>query len=114
MRDAIGKLKSLQPGDPSLIVNLEVWFGFALLESGAARQAESLFRDALAFRRANLAANHPRIAEAECGLGGALGLLGRPREAEALLARSLPVFRSWGLADPVSVRRLEKQLAEIP
>ncbi len=113
LRTAVAKLKSLQPGGHSLIADTQARLGFALLESGAASEAELLFRDALVLRRASLPVNHPQIAEAECGLGWAFAIQGRSREAEALLARNLPVFRSWGLADPVTVRQLEKQLSEL-
>jgi len=113
LRTAVAKLKSLQPGGHILLADTQAWLGFALLESGAASEAEPLFRDALVFRRASLPANHPKIAEAECGLGWTLAIQGQSRKAEALLGRNLPVFRSWGLADPVTVRQLEKRLAEL-
>jgi serine/threonine-protein kinase len=109
LKAAQEKLAVLRPNH-SYLADCQVRLGSALLESGAARQAESLFRDALTFRRASLPSHHPKIAEAECGLGGALALLGQPRQAETMLAKCLPVFRSWGLADPVTVGVLERQL----
>lgn len=111
LRTALEKLKALLPPGNDSIASVQVCLGFALLESGAARGAEALFREALVFRRAHLPTDHPAIAQAECGLGGALVLLGRRREGEELLARKLPAFRSWGLAHPVDVRLLERHLA---
>jgi len=109
---AVEKLKLL-PSNAGALADSQVPLGYALLESGRVREAEPLFRQASAFRRAKLPANHPKIAEAECGLGWALAIEGRSREAEASLARHLPVLRSWGLADPVTVRQLQGQLAEL-
>lgn len=111
---ALEKVRALSPkGGDGAVADSQVRLGYALLESGAGREAEALFREALAFRRANLPARHPAVAQAACGLGAALASLGRSREGEELLARHLPAFRSWGLADPVHVRLLEKQLAGV-
>jgi len=42
---------------------------------------------------------HPATAEAEFGLGTALAMQGKA-EGRALVRRSLPLYREWGLAQP--------------
>ncbi|MFQ5741271.1 MAG: tetratricopeptide repeat protein [Acidobacteriota bacterium] len=77
-------------------------------------EAEGEFRAALRQRQATLPANHPKIGEAQCGLGCALAAQGRDREARPWLEQGLPVFQSWGLADPVNLKMVEAQLSRMP
>jgi tetratricopeptide (TPR) repeat protein len=75
----------------------QVALGFVLLETGKAGEAETSMRRALEARQKHLPPEHPAIAEAECGLGAVLAAQGKPEGGE-LLRRSLPRYKTWGLA----------------
>jgi hypothetical protein len=92
-------LKHLSARDvpPSRQSDAQVALGFVLLETGKAGEAEVFMRQALEARKKHLPPEHPAIAEAECGLGAVLAARGKPEGGE-LLRRSLPRYRTWGLA----------------
>jgi len=101
LRLALEKMASLN-APPSRTAEARTALGFALLQSGKPVESEALFRESLELRRNGMPADHPAIAEAECGLGAALAAQGK-REGSVILERSSPKFRAWGLADPVYI-----------
>ena len=104
LRLALEKMASLNT-PPLRTTEARVALAFALLESGRPMDAEVLFRESLEARRKGMVADHPAIAEAECGLGAALLAQAKP-EGRAMIERSRRRYRAWGLADPVYVALL--------
>jgi serine/threonine-protein kinase len=88
--------------------DVHVWLGIAQLEAGRPETAERHFRTALDAWQGALPADHPRIAEATCGLALSTGAQGRGGEASALLGPARDTYLSWGLAQPLLRRRLER------
>jgi tetratricopeptide (TPR) repeat protein len=84
--------------------------GFLLLESHRNAAAAAMFADALAQARDAFVPDHPRIAEAECGLGLAWAAQGRP-EGRKLVERKWKQYSSWGLADPVYLPQMRAALS---
>jgi serine/threonine protein kinase len=116
LRMVYGRLKSLSPKGSPMVADSSLWLGFALLEAepaSGAREAETLFWEAVDFQRSTLPADHPKVAEAECALAQALAALGRRRDAETLLAKALPILSAAGGFDRYRVRQFEMQLAEL-
>lgn len=75
----------------------QVSLGFALLDAGRAGEAEAVLAEALEVRNKSMPREHPAIAEAYCGLGAAMAAQGKP-EGREMVRRSLPKYRTWGLA----------------
>jgi tetratricopeptide (TPR) repeat protein len=85
------------------LADVRIWLGRVLVERGRPAAARRHLERAVAYRQRAHAANHPRLAEASCDLALALSGEGRRTEAAALFATCAPIYRSWGLADPVVV-----------
>ena len=88
---------SAQGTPPARLSDAQITLGFALLESGKAREAETFMREALAARSKHMDPEHPAIAEAACGLGAALAAQGMA-EGRDMVRRHIARYRSWGLA----------------
>jgi tetratricopeptide (TPR) repeat protein len=82
---------------PARKSDMQIALGFTLLDAGRAREAETFMREALQARTKHIPLEHPSLAEAECGLGAALAAQGK-REGRDMVRRSLPRYRTWGLA----------------
>jgi tetratricopeptide (TPR) repeat protein len=91
---------------------LSTALGRILIVTGVPEEAEAPLHTALAYRRANLPADHPKVGEARCVLGRALAAQGRYEEAEPLLREGFPAFAAWGLAHPNLIDQTRRVLAE--
>lgn len=89
---------------PARTSDARIALGFVLLDLGKHAEAVALFRDSLEMRRKAMPADHPAIAEAECGFGAALATQGEP-EGRRIVERCWSAYRTWGLADPVYLAR---------
>jgi serine/threonine-protein kinase len=94
------------PGGPGYTADATVWLGIARLHTGEPVAAEALFRHAVEIRESILGGDHPRVAEARCGLGASLAAQGRESEAADLLSANVERYRSWGLAHPLLLEHL--------
>jgi tetratricopeptide (TPR) repeat protein len=114
LESAMTTLQAMQRGD-TRSVQTELWmfYALALIETGRPAEAEAPARRALAALD-DLGANHPNRAGAECVLGWSLVLTGRREDGQAALARCLPVYRAWGLADRPMVAAIDRVLASLP
>jgi eukaryotic-like serine/threonine-protein kinase len=79
--------------DPDLKAELYVSMGSVALEAGDPREAESLYRQALAIRRELLGPDDRRVASTENHLGGALVRQNRNQEARAHYGEALAIRR---------------------
>jgi tetratricopeptide (TPR) repeat protein len=101
------RMESTQgPGGPGYTADATVWLGIARLHTGNPVAAEDLFRQAVEIRESILDGDHPRVAEARCGLGASLAARGRDEEAAALLGGNVERYRAWGLAHPLLLGHL--------
>jgi eukaryotic-like serine/threonine-protein kinase len=110
LRTAMTELEALE-GDQAVqaLTDLRAFHALALIETGRPAEAEAPARQALAAFDA--LGNEKSRAWAECLLGWALVLSGRRGEGRAALARCLPLYREWGLADPGMVAGIGRALA---
>jgi tetratricopeptide (TPR) repeat protein len=102
------------PGaDPLSTVRCFAGLGRVLRARGGLREAESLFRRALAVAEAKLGPEHPDTARDLQDLGGLSQALGRPTEAELLLRRALAIAERNSGSDHPDVARILNDLAEL-
>ncbi len=87
-------LKRKTQGDTLDTANTEDGLATARRLSSEFKQAEPLFRDALAIRRNKLGPTHPLVAESMSNLGECLYWEEQNREAESLLRNALDIQRS--------------------
>jgi serine/threonine-protein kinase len=120
-RQAYTELAAMFPHGHAHVADTAIALVRALAASGAAPaelrggelgEAESLARRALAIRAAQLAADHPKLAEARCWLAVVLAMGGRGDTAAPLLEESLPLLARWGAADPADLAEARRRLAE--
>jgi tetratricopeptide (TPR) repeat protein len=95
---------------PDRIADVRLWLGRTLVERKKPRPAIDHLSAAVAHRERVLAGDHPRLAEARCELGRARAALHEVAAARELLAACLPIYRSWGLADPVVLAQAARAL----
>jgi tetratricopeptide (TPR) repeat protein len=94
---------------PARTSDARIALGFVLLDSGKHAEATALFRESLEMRRKEMPADHPAIAEAECGFGAALATQGEP-EGRRIVEHCWSAYKAWGLADPVYLARTRASL----
>jgi eukaryotic-like serine/threonine-protein kinase len=95
---------------------LPVELGGLLVDAGRYEDAEPLLREGFAIRLAALAPEAPLLASARLYLAESLLGIGRPAEADTLLAAALPVLRArWGEEAEVTQRALRAvQAVSVP
>ena len=107
---AVAGLERLPPSDTARVLPLaQVLLGRMLNETGRPRDAEPTLEAALrGFEQ--LGPTHPQRSEAACELARARLLQQSRDEHRRQLRECLPIYQSWGLADPEVVASLERLL----
>jgi tetratricopeptide (TPR) repeat protein len=107
---AVAALEGLPPRDAARALPMaQVLLGRMLNETGRPQDAEPGLEGALRGLE-QLGPNHPQRAEAACELARARLLQQSRDEDRRRLRECLPVYRSWGLAEPQVVASLERLL----
>ena len=109
---AVSALEGMKdPSDGHVLAYSRIVLARLLSETGRPDAAEPAARAAMAwFER--WGPGHPQRANAECEVGRAQVLQGRTAEGRATLEHCVPVYRTWGHADPRSVQSLDRLLTE--
>jgi eukaryotic-like serine/threonine-protein kinase len=111
LESAAAALEAMRNVDArSVQIDLWMFHAMALIETGRPAESEAPARQALAALD-HLGAQHPKRAGAECLLGWSLVLTDRREAGQATLARCLPLYRGWGLADPTMVAHIDRLMA---
>jgi tetratricopeptide (TPR) repeat protein len=106
--------RDLLPGDPLRLVVSELYMaaGYTLWYTPFEEMTEAFFRHALELKQAELAPNHPDVAEALMQVVGVVNRAGRPAEAEALMRDSLTLLREVMAEDSWAVSYGKARLAQ--
>jgi serine/threonine-protein kinase len=86
---------------PDYAADGQIWLGIAQLRAGDLDAARPLFARALEIRSEILPEQHPKLAEAQCGLF--LCRSSQPNDEEL---ESIARYRAWGLAHPLLLETL--------
>lgn len=124
LRDALAKLDSDPKRVRDHLASAKGVLGAILAEgaldtaaggerASAAREAETLLRDAHDIRRDYQAADAPQVAELECSLGLALFAQDRASEALPILEAAYPIYEAWGQADAVFAARARAAIEKL-
>jgi len=117
LRESYAGLNAMFPGGHAHVADTALILTRALLAGRRpapddVAEAERLVRRALELRGSQLAAGHPKLAEAGCWLGIVLAVMGRSPEAKQLLEENVPAFAAWGAADPADLAEARRRLAK--
>jgi len=88
---------------PAYQADSQVWLGMAELRAGHPEPAQECFELALAIRFRVLGVQHPKYAEAACGVG-----ITSTEPIDPALAEMARRYRAWGLAHPLMLELIEE------